>query len=150
MSKSTVKTIAWLALLVPSCLLAAPKEWKVGTYKLQAEPYDSGNLTLLQSKGKSRKFRLDVVQCVDYCGTDAAVNHVGDIENGKLVIHGRSAVYTSSGEDGQADDPDLGICRIDFTQLSAKSLRLTQSGNCWWFGQGVGVSGIYVFESPGQ
>jgi hypothetical protein len=140
-----LRSIGWLALLTPSLLLAAQSSWKVGTYKLQTDRHNSGLLTLSQLNGKSGSFSLDVVLCMNYCGTDSAINHVGEVENGKMAIRGRFATYMSSGLEGEK--PDLGICRIDFKQNSVNSIRLKQSGNCWWFGEGVNVSGIYIFEA---
>lgn len=60
------------------------------------------------------------------------------IENGRIAIFGNQGHYRSNNE----ADETLGHCEINFS-FNGGEIHLMQSGKCWWFGEGIDVTGKY-------
>jgi len=130
--------LASLGFTAHSPVSATPSPWRDGKYELIREQGRTGILTLHTVSEGRATFSLEVVTCNPRCGDELAVNHLGVIENESIALTGASGTYVSANE----EDGDLGHCVLRFS-LKPQTVRIEQSGTCWWFGVGVGVSGTY-------
>jgi hypothetical protein len=131
-----------LALVAPGAI-AQPPLWQNGDYQLVRANGRTGTLTIHSASRHQATFSMDVTACMHSCGTDAAVNHVAGIERGMIEVRGSRGVFAASGPDENSKSPDLGVCKLAFVRRSTNTISVVQSGECWWFGQGVDVSGTY-------
>ena len=143
-----------LSRLIPVvCLLALPalalgknSPWQTGTYLLAGGKWDVGVLTIHESEAETAIFSIETSNCLGRCGTDRSINHVGGIDQDTMEILGSVGRYRSAGPDEETQAPELGICVLQFAKLKRHTIKVTQLGNCWWFGQGVSVSGTYKLK----
>jgi len=126
--------------------LEAKSPWESGTYVLAGGKWDVGVLTIHESETETATFSIETSNCLGRCGTDRSVNHVGGIDQGTMEILGSGGRYRSAGPDEETQAPELGICVLQFAKLNRHSIKVTQLGSCWWFGQGVSVSGTYKLK----
>jgi hypothetical protein len=122
---------------------AAPSGWRPGMYQLQGDKFRSGTLTVQTASGGQATFTLEVVACRHSCGSDTAVNHIGSIGAGVIVFRGETGLFEATGPDESSSDPGRSACTLRFSSQPEAVLSVKQGGDCWWFGQGVDVSGRY-------
>lgn len=119
--------------------------WQPGSYVLVDGKWDRGTLVIHSVSRATALFSLNVVNCMNNCGTAEAVNHVGDIDEGTMTIRGASGIYRESTETSNEPGTTPG-CVIRFQQRQDRTILVSQEGYCESFGQGVGVAGVYKLE----
>ena len=134
-------------LAIPAHSLDAKSPWQTGTYVLACSKWDSGVLTIHASEAERATFSIETSNCFGHCGTDRSINHVGGIDQDTMEIMGTVGRYRSAGPDEETQAPELGICVLQFAKLNSHIIKVTQLGSCWWFGQGVSVSGTYKLKT---
>lgn len=114
---------------------STPAPFEVGEYLRDGE-LTPGWLRITSVSSISLQFQLmtELREAAD----DGERTRNGVVEESEAVIVGASAVYRSNHE----EDEDLGVCQLDL-QRHKQEIILTQSGKCWWFGEGVDASGTY-------
>jgi hypothetical protein len=119
--------------------------WQPRSYALVDSKWDKGTLVIHSVSRATALFSLNVVNCMDSCGKAAAINHVGNIDEGTMTIRGASGIYRESIETSNEPGTTPG-CVIRFQQRQDQTILVTQEGSCESFGQGVGVAGVYKLE----
>jgi hypothetical protein len=98
---------------------------------------ETGLLRVLSSERSTPKFRLEVTMNPTV-GNDGDQTRNGVIEQGALSREGRVLVYRSA-----EGEPSLGTCVLAIRTIDASRVSVSQSGKCWWFGEGVDATGVY-------
>lgn len=94
-------------------------------------------MQIVESTKKGARFSL-VVTMNPSAVDDGFLTRNGVIDGADLVPKGTALIYRSS-----EGEPSLGTCVLAVRSVDEKRLRVSQSGKCWWFGEGVDASGLY-------
>lgn len=117
--------------------------WSTGVYKLVGTKERTGTLTIHMSTPAEVRFSMDVVVCMNYCGTTSAVNHIGEVINSAISVSGTSGRFVELEPETDPPTPELITCELVFSKTRSNLIVVTQKMDCWQFGQGVNVSGTY-------
>lgn len=127
-----------------AAVASASSTVEVGTYvRVTPSPFfpaggkETGVLRILSVSRGRATFELEVTMNPN-TNDDGAFTRNGVIEASEMTLEGQSAVYRSV----NPEDKELGTCQLHFRK-SGEALVISQSGKCWWFGEGVNASGSY-------
>lgn len=114
---------------------SASGQFEAGEYFRDTE-LTPGWLTITSTSSSSLTFHL--VTELRLAGDDGYFTRNGIIEPSEAVVSDASAIYISDLE----EDKYLGTCQLKLQQHK-NEITVSQSGKCWWFGEGVDASGTY-------
>lgn len=123
------------ALIAATQHASASEPFQVGEYFRDSE-LTPGWLTITGASSSVLKFHL--VTELRQTGDDGELTRNGVVDESEAAVIGTKAVYRSN----QEQHEDIGSCQLDLEQHQQEII-VTQSGNCWWFGEKVNASGVY-------
>ena len=113
-------------------------QWTEGNYKLVDKKSTNGTLVVHRSSRKTVEFSIEVVSCMNYCGSENAVNHVAVIDRGLAETRGVRASYSMPSDETTK-------CNVELRRESSSAITVIQDNACSDFGQGMSVTGRYRF-----
>lgn len=102
--------------------------------------HEMGILYITSSTRNKIAFSLEVTLDIINEG-DVVMIRNGVIEHDEMRVYGDIGIYVSS----NSEDENLGHCVI-LAKFMPSRIVLQQIEECWWFGEGVKASGVYVLH----
>jgi len=110
-----------------------------GDYEFRLVPKAVATGTFVSSQPDIGRLRISEVglESMKVAMTVEVATRNGVIRDEVIPVLGKTALYKSPPEEG------LSSCEIVFVAEPPNQVRVTQFGECWWFGFGVHATGIY-------